>query len=84
MKNSVLIFFFVFFGLNLNAQSLQSFGLKGNVKLIQEELKMYSNKYGKTQTKDCSILTSEKQFNEKGYLLEYKDSFKIEGITRES
>lgn len=83
MKNIALIFFFVFFGLNLNAQSLQSFGLKGNVKLIQEELKMCSNKYGKAQTKDCSILTSEKQFTKEGYLSDYKDSLGSGNITRE-
>jgi len=68
---------------NLNAQSLESFGLKGNVKTLQEELKICSNKYGKPQTKDCSTSTSEKQFTKEGYLSDYKDSFKIEGIIRE-
>lgn len=80
MKNIVLVV--MFFGLNLNAQSLESFGLKGKVKSIQEELKMCSHNYGKAQIKDCSSLTSEKQFTKEGYLLEYKDSLKIEGVTR--
>lgn len=83
MKNITLIFSFAFFGLNLNAQSLESFGLKGNVKTLQEELKMCSNRNGKAQTKDCSTLTGEKQFTKEGYLSDYKDSFKIEGIIRE-
>ena len=81
MKHIVLVV--MFFGLYLNAQSLESFGLKGNVKSIQEELKICSHNYGKAQNKDCSIVTSEKQFNKKGSLLQHKDSFKIESIIRE-
>lgn len=80
MKNIVL--FVMFFGLNLNAQSLESFGLKGKVKSIQEELKMCSHNYGKAQTKDCSSLTSEKQFTKEGYLLEFKNSPNHDSVTR--
>ena len=80
MKNIVLVV--MFFGLNLNAQSLESFGLKGKVKSIQEELKMCSHNYGKAQTKDCSSLTSEKQFTKQGYLLEFKNSPKYDRATR--
>lgn len=80
MKNIVLVV--MFFGLNLNAQSLESFGLKGKVKSIQEELKMCSHNYGKAQTKDCSSLTNEKQFTKEGYLLEFKNSPKYDLVTR--
>lgn len=80
MKNIVLVV--MFFGLNLNAQSLESFGLKGKVKSIQEELKMCSHNYGKAQTKDCSSLTNEKQFTKEGYLLEFKNSPKYDRVTR--
>ncbi len=83
MKNIAFILVTVFFGFGINAQSLQSFGLKGNVKSIAEELKICSNRYGKAQTKDCSSLTSEKQFTKEGYLLENKNSLEFEGITRE-
>ena len=68
---------------NLSAQSLEHFGLKGNVKTLQEELKICSNLYGKTQTKDCSSLTSEKQFTKDGYLVDYKDSWGFVSTTRE-
>lgn len=68
---------------NLNAQSLESFGLKGNVKTLQEELKMCSNRNGKAQTKDCSTLTGEKRFTKEGYLSDYKDSLGSGNITRE-
>lgn len=83
MKNSVLILVLLFFGYNLNAQSLASFGLKGKVKSLQEELRICSSRYGKAQTKDCETLTSETQFTKEGYLSDYKDSFKIKGVTRE-
>lgn len=36
MRNITLFVVFVFFGLNIKAQSLQSFGLKGHVKSIEE------------------------------------------------
>lgn len=76
---------FVTFGVfaNLNAQSLESFSLKGNVKSLQEELKICSNRYGKPQTKDCSTFTSEKQFTKEGNLLDYRDSLGSANITRE-
>ena len=82
MKSVYIFIACVFFSYS-NAQSLQSFGLKGKVKSIQEELKMCSNKNGKAQTKDCSTLTSEKQFTKEGYLSDYKDSLGSENITRE-
>lgn len=81
MKNIVLILVLILFGLSLKAQSLQSFGLKGKVKSIQEELLMCSHKYGKAQTNDCSSLTSEKQFSTDGYFVEKERE--VEVITRE-
>lgn len=83
MKNSVLIVVLLFFGFSINAQSLASYGLKGQVKSIQEELKICDNRYGKPQTKDCNTLTSEKNFTKEGYLSDYKDSLGSGNITRE-
>lgn len=83
MKNIVLILVLILFGLSLKAQSLESLGLKGEVKSIQEELLMCSHKYGKAQTKDCSSLTSEKQFTKERYLLKNKKSLDFDCITRE-
>lgn len=80
MKHIVLVV--MFFGLHLNAQSLESFGLKGNVESIHEELKMCSHNYGKAQTKDCSSLTSEKQFTKEGYLLQLKNLLERDNVTR--
>lgn len=78
MKNIVL--FVMFFGLNLNAQSLESFGLKGNVKSIQEEYKRCSKS---NSDADCFPLSSEMKFSEDGYLLKNKNSLEFDGISRE-
>lgn len=82
MKSVYIFIACVFFSYS-NAQRLESFGLKGKVKSIQDEFKMCSNKCGKTQTKDCSILTSEKRFTKEGYLSDYKDSLGSGSVTRE-
>ena len=68
----------MFFGLNLNAQSLESFGLKGNVKSIQEEYKRCSKS---NSDADCFPLSSEMKFSKDGYLL--KNSLEFDGISRE-
>lgn len=83
LKNIALFVVFAFFGLTINAQSLASFGLKGKVKSIHEEYKNCYSRNGKAQTKDCSILTSKKQFTKEGYLSDYKDSLGPGDITRE-
>jgi len=78
MKNIVLVI--MFFGLNLNAQSLESFGLKGNVKSIQEEYKRCSKS---DIDADCFPLSSEMKFSKDGYLLKNKNSLEFDGISRE-
>lgn len=82
MKAVFVIILIVFFS-NLHAQSLESFGLKGKVKSIQQELKICSSKYGKAQTKDCSTSTSEKQFSENGFFIENENALKDNGLIRE-
>ena len=71
MKNIVL--FVMFFGLNLNAQSLESFGLKGNVKSIQEEYKRCSKS---NSDADCFPLSSEMKFSKEkpNIIVEYKNN----------
>ena len=80
MKHIVLVV--MFFGLHLNAQSLESFGLKGNVKSIHEELKICNHKYGNEQTTACSTSTSEKKFTKTGDLLQLKNPLERDNVTR--
>lgn|SRR5690554_75568 len=79
MKNIAFILVTVFFCFGIKAQSLQSFGLKGNVKSIQEEYKRCSKS---DIDADCFPLSSEMEFSKDGYLLKNKNSLEFDGISR--
>lgn len=83
VRNIVLILVSILFSFTLKAQSLQSFGLKGKVKSIQQELKICPNRNGKAQTKECTSSTSEKQFSEDGFFIENENTLKNNGLIRE-